>query len=271
MIYDEDTFTARTPDGERVTLRVKRDGEPGGLIRKFKRIFAGEADDDADRDHDASNDPVRAPAGDHHHASKVADLLVEAGIAPDRATALRHLLRSHDGAALLHRLARTHKSTAKESPMHDSLQKIARDLGAIAVCKTIAGEQRAFGISEHSLVELVSNHDRQPGETAAKCFTRHYEANPEVRKAVQVAKLSPFDPEPVYVGGPDATHEAINSTEQSEAYAQLETMAAKLRASSPWLSADQAFARAFEDPKNAALASKAHKRPAATTSYPFPR
>jgi hypothetical protein len=29
-------------------------------------------------------------------------LLVEAGIAPDRATALRHLLRSHDGAALLH-------------------------------------------------------------------------------------------------------------------------------------------------------------------------
>jgi hypothetical protein len=113
MIHDEDTFTARTPDGERVTLRVKRDGEPGGLskvakagqskgpverrerlIRKFERIFAGEADDDADRNHDASSDPIRPPPVDHH-VSRVADLIVEgSGGKIDRAVALHHLLHT---------------------------------------------------------------------------------------------------------------------------------------------------------------------------------
>ena len=82
-----------------------------------------------------------------------------------------------------------------------------------------------------------------------------------------------FDLAPVYVGGPDATHEAIDATEQSEAYAQLEAMASKLRASSPWLSSEQAFAKVFEDPKNGKLAAKAHVRPTAPPggAYPYPR
>jgi hypothetical protein len=46
-------------------------------------------------------------------------------------------------------------------------------------------------------------------------------------------------------------------------YAQLEAMASKLRASSPWLSTEQAFAKVFEDPKHATLAAKAHRRPTA--------
>jgi hypothetical protein len=73
------------------------------------------------------------------------------------------------------------------------------------------------------------------------------------------------------VGGPNAMHEAVNDTERSEAYQQLVDMAEKLRESAPFLSADQAFARVFENPKHAAIAAKAHRRPSATTSYEFPR
>jgi hypothetical protein len=39
----------------------------------------------------------------------------------------------------------------------------------------------------------------------------------------------------------------------------------------PHLSADMAFAKVFEDPKHAALAAKAHRRPAATTFFPMPQ
>jgi hypothetical protein len=38
----------------------------------------------------------------------------------------------------------------------------------------------------------------------------------------------------------------------------------------PTLSPAQAFARVFEDPANAELAAKAHRRPTATTSYAHP-
>ena len=44
-----------------------------------------------------------------------------------------------------------------------------------------------------------------------------------------------------------------------------------LRASAPYLSVQQAFARVFEDAKNAELAAKANRRPAPTTAYEFPR
>ena len=60
-----------------------------------------------------------------------------------------------------------------------------------------------------------------PGDRA---FAKLYESQESVRRACQVAKAYVM-----MVGGPDATHEAINNTEQSEAYAQLEAMASKLR------------------------------------------
>jgi hypothetical protein len=48
-------------------------------------------------------------------------------------------------------------------------------------------------------------------------------------------------------------------------------MADKMREAHPELGPAQAFAKVFEDPANAALAAKAHVRPAPTTSYAFPR
>jgi hypothetical protein len=260
-------------------LAARDFGASHDLAFDIAKRSVGNADDDADHDHDASEDPVRAPAGDHHHASKVADLLVEADIAPDRATALRHLLRSHDGAALLHRLRGTHKSTAKEQPMNrtEELRDIAKTYGVTKLAKLICEGNSSHGISEHEIVDLISTTAKasHPELTEAQAFSRMYTASTEegatLRKAVNIAKLSPFDVTPVMVGGPDAMHEAVNDTEQSEAYQKLQDLAAKLRAAHPEMSAAKAFENVFTDKRNAALAAKAHRRPAATTSYPFPR
>jgi hypothetical protein len=89
-----------------------------------------------------------------------------------------------------------------------------------------------------------------------------------LRSAVAIAKAMPVTP--TMVGGVAPTHEAIDNTEQSEAYAQLVSMAEKMRAASPELSAAQAFDRVFTDKRNASLAAKAHVRPSPTTFYPHP-
>ena len=94
--------------------------------------------------------------------------------------------------------------------------------------------------------------------------------NVELRKAHAIVKTYPnlLDVEPTQVGGSDALD--INN-DSSEAYQKLVDMAAEQRRRSPELSDAQAFSRVFEDPANATLAAKAHRRPSPTTNYPFPR
>jgi hypothetical protein len=112
-----------------------------------------------------------------------------------------------------------------------------------------------------------------PDAAFAKLFSDTGADGVMLRKAHNVVKLSPFDIKPTMVGGLDAQNEA-NDDEQSKASRQLADMAEKLRAASATpLSTDQAFARVFENPKNAGLAAKAHRRPTAPVggAYPFPR
>jgi hypothetical protein len=73
---------------------------------------------------------------------------------------------------------------------------------------------------------------------------------------------------PLVVGGVEAAHAAVDDTEQSEALAQLKQLG---RDKWPSASEAQQFANAFTDPVNKELAAKAHRRPAPTTSFPFPR
>jgi hypothetical protein len=51
--------------------------------------------------------------------------------------------------------------------------------------------------------------------------------------------------------------------DKAAALAQLQAMAEKLRASAPYLTVEQSFARVFEDQKNVELAARAHRRPQA--------
>jgi hypothetical protein len=73
---------------------------------------------------------------------------------------------------------------------------------------------------------------------------------------------------PVRVGGDD-----VDVNDAEKAYTQLQRLADEQRRRSPELTRDQAFARVFSDPNNAALAARAHRRPVANEKmlYPFPR
>jgi hypothetical protein len=83
---------------------------------------------------------------------------------------------------------------------------------------------------------------------------------------VQIAK-DMMSLEPVFVGGADARD--VNSA--TAALEQLNKLAEEQRARAPWMTFAQAFSTVFQDAKNAELAAKAHQRPTATTTYPFPK
>jgi hypothetical protein len=69
------------------------------------------------------------------------------------------------------------------------------------------------------------------------------------------------DTTPLVVGGADAMHQAIDDTENSEAYRQIEAMVRRLRATSSYLSPQQLYAAVMrEHPKDTALAARAVHR-----------
>jgi hypothetical protein len=263
-------------DGVKIVL-MKRASEPGATPADTLRAFPNptsfnavlslmEAEELAKADHgdhDAGDRHDRVPVVDHH-ASTIANLLVEAGSFPHHAAALHHVLHSATGQALLARMRKA-AEIAKDTTMStESLEGILKDFGPVRLCKTIVERQRS-PVGEHELVMSLSQH--VGGDVA---FSKLYASEESVRRACAIAKEAmPFMP--TMVGGVAPTHEAIDNTEQSEAYAQLVRMAEKMRAASPELSAAQAFERVFSDKRNASLAAKAHVRPSPTTFFPMPR
>src|SRR5262249_3846390 len=112
------------------------------------------------RDEEVPADDARdgAPANDHH-ASKVADLLVESGKHPNRQAALDHLLHTAHGAALLRRM---HKSSEEANPMSTTPEQKLSDLvkraGITAVAAQIVKADSAFSIDQHTLTQLTIDH-----------------------------------------------------------------------------------------------------------------
>jgi hypothetical protein len=160
----------------------------------------------------------------------------------------------------------------------ENLLAIGKAGGAVAMAKIINADGDAHGLSEEEYTRILTEHaqklfpDKTPDSAFAKLFADTGPDGTVLRKAHALTKLSPFDIQPTMATGPDAMHEA-NDSERSEASRQIGEMAERLRATSPWLGADQAFARVFTDPANAKLASRAHVRPSAPAggAYAFPR
>jgi hypothetical protein len=287
-------------DGVKILL-MKRDDTPRSKphleryqrrLRKFEQIFAKELDDretsditgatyprgrlfsdlineDDDRvddDDDDDNGDIEKQAD--HHASTVADLLVESGRFPHRTAALDHLLNSSRGNALLARMHKAADQTAKESNMRsDTLESILKDGGPVSVCKAIVDRGRA-PCGEAELVASLTKH-----AGGDRGFAKLYEAEESVRRACQIAKsaeFSVFDIKPVVVGGPDAMHSAVDDADSAVLRAHEEIVRIA-REKFPFLPADQAFARVFEDKNYAALAAQAHQRPGPTTVYAMPK
>jgi hypothetical protein len=254
-------------EGVRVLL-MKRD-DTG---RSFNDFMKADVVDDGGGDTGDRSDQNNTSLADHPVAL-IGRLLVASGSQPNLASAVHYLLNTSHGAALLHR-TRTHKGV---DPMQDSIHAIMKSAGIAGVCAAIV-QKGTTSFTEAELVEAVGKIavERFPQLSEAQAFSRVYTAGTDearvLQHALSVAKAAEFSMvQPTMVGGPDAMHEANDSTESSEAYAQLEAMAQKMRMASPELSAAQAFAKVFTDKRNAALAAKAHVRPRPTTSYQMPR
>jgi hypothetical protein len=124
-----------------------------------------------------------------------------------------------------------------------------------------APEGESHGIEESELVDLISNHDRRDGETAAKCFARQYEANTDdglvLRKAIQIAKAATFEAfsvAPLVVGGADTR----DLSDESEAIARLKQLGARKWPNS---SALEQLERALTAPENKEIAKDRLLRP----------
>jgi hypothetical protein len=143
---------------------------------------------------------------------------------------------------------------------------VKRAGGIMPLCKRIAATGKS-DVSEHELTQLIVDAAKRehPDLSDAAAFSKAFSAagpNGEMlRRAVQVAKVA-------QVSGDDG-----DDDDAEEAMDELHRLAERHHRSNPELTPDQAFARVFADPRNAALAHRAHKRPVANekNAFPFPR
>ena len=251
-------------DGAKIVL-WKRDDDIAPRRRSspdFAAIFGAKP---ASRDADEKAYP-------DHRASRVADLIVEATDGKvDRAQALRFLLHSSSGAALLTRMSKQQEVSTMPNRAQQ-LNAIAKQYGMVQLAKYIIDEGPS-GITEQEFTKLITDlAPRNPGERADTAFARAFTAATEdgamLRKAHAVIKNFPamMSVAPTQVGGADATD--VNGAEP-DAYKQLLKLAEEQRRQSPTLTIEQAFARVYAAPENAALAGRerVQNRPRTDTSY----
>jgi hypothetical protein len=189
----------------------------------------------------------------------VTDIEKGDGGAHDLAGALlRHL---HDR---LESKREVHGFEKKEQPM-ESLTKIVKDIGFIAVAKAMTDEGRAYGINEHEFTEFATEHaqrlypDKSPAAAFAKLFTADGVDSLILRRAHAVVKASLAE----QMFGPTFPAHAKADRSKGTAYNELLAKAAELRKVRPELSEAQCFAKVFEDPANIAL-SKRERQESAT-------
>src|SRR5262249_16838992 len=171
--------------------------------------------------------------------------------------ALARWLSVQERIQCLHKSEDPTMSTTPEQKLPD----VAKREGVHVICKIMVADRKSYGVSQDELVAMISDHERQDGETAAKCFSRHYEADTAdglaIRKAIEMTKNAPLQD--------DAATEA--EKDAAAACAELAKIGAERW---PSLSKAQQFARAFET--NIDLAKRAYRRPSGfSTSFPFPR
>jgi hypothetical protein len=247
-------------------------------MRQRLRRRADASDDDETDDDRRDGD---GDTGDRHLIDTLADLIVEAG-SPDgkvsREDALRFLLHSRSGQALVTRMAQHRKAIdgacsklRKDSTMDRSqhVRAAVRKAGGVfPLCKSIIAKGATdIDITEHELTQLIVDAakreypDLSDAQAFAKAFSAAGQNGETLRKAVAIAKTA-------QVGGDDADAE-----DAAAALEELHRLAERHHRDNPELTPEQSFARVFADPRHAALAHRAHKRPTANEKmfYPFPR
>jgi hypothetical protein len=238
----------------------------------------------AERDDERDDGGDRENGGDankNHPLVALTRLLVASGRFGDHGQALHHLLYHRDGQRLVTRMKAAEPE--KESTTMDRIEGLTdamKGVGMETFCKNLIANA-SEGVSEHELTEAATRYAKSlyPDLSGPQAFARLFESDVNLRRACQIAKTAsdtnyrPFVTEarvtaenfrPVVVSGSDA-YDAV--FDQKNALDELAALGRKLY---PKLPSNQAFAKVFEDPKYAALAARAHQRPIATTSFPFP-
>jgi hypothetical protein len=279
---DDDTFTARTPDGRTVRLRVKRDIEklndldPGERLRAMLKMFPNpstrkQLDDRetseitgasyprgrlfldvlADLDEDA-DDRDDEDADDRDDDEAVTKAHEHRGHHDLTASLVRHL---HEALGR-RREAHGYQKSAKESRMKDSLTAIMKDCGGpVALAKTICNTGRSYGASEQEYVEAASRYASElyglPGDRA---FAKLCESEGSVVRACAVLKAAEFSVfEPRVFG-----REAVNPDNPGAMLEAYQEILRTIRERWPYRSGAQQLAAADEE-----LARRFHVRPQA--------
>jgi hypothetical protein len=275
--------------------RVIRDqiAKRRNLERRYERIFKDDGDlpDDVPEDEerldddehlddderlDEDSDEERldddSGSGSGNRVDQLADQLVEAGNGTvSREDALSYLLHTASGRALAERMAgkrATSKGKAFTMNRSEQVRAVVRKAGGIMpLCKRIAATGTST-ITEHELTSLLvdaakrEHPDLSDAQAFAKMFGAATPQGETLRKAVHVTKVA-------QVGGDDDG----DDDDAAAALQKLHRLAEQHQRDNPALTPDQSFARVFADPRNAALAQRAHRRPVANEKmlYPFPR
>ena len=236
------------------------------LQRRYERIFKKSDEPDEDEDETDNGDA-------DHVVSQIADLLAESGQFT-REQALHFLLNTAHGGAILARLravSRKRADTGKGFTMptrQEVLKGYLKAAGSLDKLATRIVKRGTTDITEHELTALAVAEAKRlypdikdDARAFAKMFTDAGPTGAALRQAVQIAKVA-------QVGGDDG-----DADDAAAAMEELHRLAEQHQRSNPELTPQQSFARIFADPKNAALAHRAHRRPVANEKmlYPFPR
>jgi hypothetical protein len=147
-------------------------------------------------------------------------------------------------------------------------QNIVKNHGFETVVKMIADDGESYGISEAELTALAVEHAKRqhPNLPADRAFARLHSESLDLRKALTVAKLTPADIMPTFVGG----EEARSPNDPRSALSQLNALVAEQRKRFPEMTEAQVFARVYADAANRELVERerAESRPRGHPSWP---
>jgi hypothetical protein len=217
-------------------------------LRKLDPPRDPDADSDIDPDEQADDD---TEAASKHLVSTLTDLIVEGGGAPDRQSALHHLLFHPRGAELVRRLSKRQKKelTTMTATREQNLQQLAKDFGPIKLAKHLI-ENGPSGLSEHEFTAMVDAYAKSKGTTFVKMFCAMDDDGLAIRKATQVLKGFGTGPTRAAVAG-------------GTAYDALLVKADELRRREPGLTKEQSFAKAYQQNPELAARERSENRPSA--------
>jgi hypothetical protein len=257
------------------TTRKQRDDQnfrsvaTGAIYPRSSRSFVDVLDE---IDEDEENDRERNDEDDETGIAK-ASRNHRAGHHGLAAAVVEHALDRLDSLRERH----GYQKSAKEQPMTshtEFVRDVVKQYGITALCKSMVQDQKSYGLDESSFTALVvdfAKRDAPAGETEAQSFTRLFTAPTEegvlLRKAHALAKETTWlDLQPMVISGGDMR----DDDDREQALKQLAEIGRRM---APTATPEKQFDLAFSDPKNAALASRAHVRPSAPAggAYAWPR